>query len=1135
VGTLALIVAYVLLGTSPLPAQEATADVLGTVTDSTGAVVPNAKVTIHNLNTGITNVASSGKTGEYLFSHLQIGTYKLTIEAAGFKAFTASHLTLAVGDRARLDAKLEVGSQTETVEIEATAAPALKTDSSTQDTLITTTAVADLPLNGRNIINLVQLSSGVTEGASNALSNGSRTDDLRSTSAFSANGQNDIFNNNLVDGMDNNERSIGTQVVKLSIDAIDQVKVMTNLYPAEYSRSEGGVINVITKSGENTFHGSLYEYLRNDMFDARNFFTKEGTDAMPELRQNQFGGSIGGPILKNKTFFFGDYEGFRQVTGSTTYTDTVPQASTLEAVSKASVGSAVTVTDPLFTTTANPTGEYTVTVTQLGKNLMALYPEPTISNASSNNYVYTPSQTQFSRSFDGRFDHHISDKDLLFARYSYGDVATHVPGSMPSVTIDGSHYSSGATADRLTTQGVGVGWTHVFSPSLLLEAKAGFTRYNNAANPDNPTDAATKLGFASCSAGTGYCINSSYGGASIGLPGFTLENYTGLGDGKWTPLTNINNSYQYQVALTWNRNSHSVKAGVSLIRRQLDRVESSSARGAYTLNGDVVNGSPLADLVEGIASYVEQQTVLSFPNYRSWEPGVYIQDDWRVKPWLTLNLGVRYDIFTPYTDAHDTISNFDATKGVLVSPALVGDYHASRTANVSTQFTNISPRIGFAASLPHQMVLRGGFGLSYFPEEIGNMATMTNFPFSWSMNCGTTYATYCPSAMRYNTTSYAVNMAAGITEPYLNASTVTALPSGTEIDAVSNHLKNGRLAQYSLEIQKEFGANVLSIGYIGNQGRHLPVVPDINQAAYATASGTNCSSSNISGCTFTQGATPYTAATTIDGQDLTNDTIYTLESSAMSLYNAMQVSFTRRLSKGLATNFNYTWSHASANGAPQGEGGNLSIECVRNGCIEDLGNGSTKTVNGFSNYDYGNSDLDVHQRFTAMVNYALPFAKSAHGVLGYAAKGWSANATAVWQSGLPFTVTEIGSINASGITGFRGGDRPNLVGSPKAGTNGSISKFFNTDAFETQTPGQLGNVMPNSVYGPHQRHLDLALSKDFSIYEGSKLQFRAEAYNLTNTPNFGAPSNNLGGSTFGEISSTNSNARLLQLALRFSF
>jgi hypothetical protein len=1020
---LAFLFLWLGMGAQLLPAQQATADVLGSVTDTMGAVIPDAKITLLNVNTGIARTTQSSKTGEYLFSSVQIGTFKLTVEAAGFKTSVTSGLTLAVGDRARIDSKLEVGSNVETVEVESSAAPVLQTDSSTESTLISTTAVSDLPMNGRNITSLVQLSAGVTQGASNALSNGTRSDDYRQTSAFSANGQNDFLNNNMVDGLDNNERAIGTQVIKPSIDAIDQVKVMTNLYPAEYSRTEGGVVNVITKSGSNAFHGSLFEYFRNDIFDAKDYFA---TTSIPELRQNQFGGSIGGPVIKNKTFFFFDYEGFRQVSANTTYTETVPSLAAEEAVANATAGSDVTITDPLFTTTSNTTGEYTVPVSTLGKNLFAMFPAPNVQGTTTNNYVYSPRKTQNVKTFDGRLDHHISDNDLLFARYSYGSTNTLIPGSLPSASINGKSYANADTTSTIATQGLGVDWVHTFTPTLLLEIKAGYTRFNNISTTINGKDIASTLGFASCTENTGYCINSSYGGADTGLPSVAFSDYATLGDAGGTPLYNVDNNYQYQGTLTWNHNTHSVKAGVSIIRRQLFRLQSKTARGGYTLNGDVLNSSPLADLVEGVASEVSQQTVMASPKYRSWEPGGFVQDDWRVRPWLTLNLGVRYDMFTPYTEVNSQLSNFNSTKGVLVSPSLFGTYHSSHTGDIATSFTNVSPRVGFAASLPNQFVVRGGFGFSYFPNELGTSATMTNFPYAWNFNCGASYTSYCPTAMQYQASgntanTYAVKMATGVEDPYVDASTVTNLATGTEIDSIANQLKSGRLVQYSLEIQKEFHSNVLSVGYIGNLGRHLPSEPNINQATYATASGTNCSSSNLSGCTFTQGPTPYTASTTADGQDLTGDDIYELQSSATSLYNAMQVTFTRRLTSGLALNFNFTWSHAMDNGSPQGEGGSTAVECVRDGCLVDNGSGSSKTVNGFRHYDYGNSDLDVRRNISVMLNYALPFAKSAHGLVGYTAKGWNVNAAVMYQTGMPFTIVENGSTNYSGISGFNYG------------------------------------------------------------------------------------------------------------------
>jgi hypothetical protein len=1149
----ALLALFVLCSPTQLKAQLVTGDLLGTVTDSTGAVVPDAKVTVKNTGTGSTRSMQSNKTGDYVFSSLQIGTYKVTVEAQGFKTFAQSGLVLAAGDRARLDAKLTIGSQVETVEIEASSAPALKTDSSTMDTLISTTAVSDLPLNGRNITNLVQLSAGVTEGAANAPGGaawtGGHADDLRQTSVFSANGQSDMFNNQMIDGMDNNERTIGTQVVKPSIDAIDQVQVMTNLYPAEYGRTAGGMMNVITKSGTNSFHGTLFEYLRNDALDAYAYVMPGGKPNKGELRQNQFGGSVSGPIFKNKTFFFGDYEGLRVVNALSTQNITVPSLTDQTAVAAAAVGSTVTIHDTFFPTATNngTPGEFTATVTNLGKNLFALYPHPnqtgTIgSNGSvSSNFSWTPATRQQSNSYDARVDHHFSDRDLLFGRFSYNKTDTAVPAGLPAATVGGKSYMH-SSQSTIKTAGLAVDWVHTFTPSMLMEVKAGYTRFNNHGGVNNDVNAATNIGFAACSSDASatnavYCINSKFGGANEGMPNIGPEYYGNLGDGMWGPLNNINQSYQYSGTLTWNHNNHSVKGGIGLIRRQLSRTQSPSARGSYSIN-PIVTGSSIADMLQGIASSVQQQTTLAFPNFRSWEPSAFIQDDYRALPWLTLNFGVRYDIYTPYTDAHGQFSNFNTTKGVITSPSLLGVYAGSRTDDVKADYSNISPRLGFSASLAHQMVVRGGFAVSYFTNEQGGgtVVSMANFPYTWSVDYGgDNYMVTPPTQMAYsknsgvcsktNTAACALNLAAGITEPYLSPNTVSSLPAGTEIDGVSNDLKSGRLVQYSLEVQKEYHANVFALGYIGNAGRHLPWVPNVNQATSASAAG--------------QGPTPYTAATTVDGQNLTGDSIFMTSSAATSNYNALQASLTRRISKGLAASINYTWAKNMNNGSPQGEGGNRPVECVRAGCVVDQGNGSTKTLTSWKTYDWGPSDLNVGQRVSAMINYEIPFGKNLNGPLGYAVKGWNINAVGAYNTSLPESVAEPGGgpgSNVVGITGWRGGDAPNQVLKSSKGKK-SINSYFNGDAYKAQTEYLFGNVQRNSLYGPNQRHLDMAVSKDFKIYEAVKLQFRADAFNVTNTVNLGLPNSTLSDSNFTKITSVSGayNPRLFQFALRMSF
>jgi hypothetical protein len=1133
-----------------------TADVIGTVTDSTGAVVTEAKVTAINLGTGIKTAVQTSRTGEYFLSHLQIGTYKLTIETKGFKTFVQKELTLNANDRARIDAKLEVGSQTETVQVDVSAAPMLKTDSSTIDTMIPATAVTDLPLNGRNIQNLVQLSAGVTEGASNAPAgaqgfNG-HTDDLRPTSVFSANGMNDMYNNQMIDGMDNNERSIGTQVIKPSLDAIDQVVVMTDLFPAEYGRSVGGVMNVISKAGGNSFHGGVYEYDRNDAFEASSYFSggKKG-----EHRQNQFGGSLSGPILKNKMFFFGDYEGFRMIDAVSTTTGTVPDPAERAALANMTVGTPVTFTDDITAKTI------TITPSQLGINLYKLFPAPTNTGVIKQNYTGHNKNSQYAKTFDVRVDDHFTNKDLLFGRFSYNNTDTGIGYPFSPITVNSMTYDNTLPVTT-TSDAIALDWSHTISAAMLFEAKAGYTRFVNDSGVTSGPGAATALGFAACSGMSSatspvYCINSPYGGAGEGLPSVNLSNYglpagpaNGIGDGMFSPLHNSSQAYQYMGSLIWNRNSHSMKFGVELIRRQLSRLQSPSARGSYGNNG-IVSGDDLGDMLQGIASSVQQQTDLNFPQYRSWEPGAYAQDDWRIRSWLTINLGVRYDIYTPFVDKHGAISNFNETLGILQSPALLGIYQSSSTGGIKTNFTDISPRLGFSASLAHQMVIRGGVGTSYFTNEQGGGTgvSMANFPYSWSVNYGDNYQSGVPKGMAaypnlatnlvdgvdYTTCvsdaatpqGCAINMAAGVTEPYLSADTVTALPKGTEIDAVSNSIKPGRVVQYSLEIEKQWKANVFGLGYIGNAGRHMPVVPDINQAPYATASG--------------QGPQPYTSKTTLDGQDLTSDSIYETSSDATSSYNAMQATFTRRLTGGLMVNANYTWAKSMSNGSPQGEGGTRPVECVRAGCLMDNGKGGTTVLSGFKQYDWSQSDLQVHHRIATMVAYAIPVSNSLNGMAGYALKNWNLNGIFVWSSGMPESVVNCMGPppcagNQSGIAGWRGADAPDQTGNPNNGPK-KLSEWFDTSKFVTQTQYTLGNAKRNSVIGPNPKHLDMSVTKDFPLYESLKLQFRADAFNVTNTPSFGEPDANVSGPNYGTITSM-ANAytpREYQFALRLWF
>jgi hypothetical protein len=1142
---LAMVLTILMLAPPMLKAQ-GTANILGTVTDPTGAVIPDAKVTAKNTGTAIERTVQTGKNGEYAFTALQLGTYNVTIEAAGFKTYVAKDLTLAVGDRARVDAKMEIGGITENIEISAEAAPALQTQTSTVGTLITEQTVQNLPLNGRNFISLVQMSAGVNAGLQNSISNGTRDADRRQTSAFSVNGQFDIYNSNLIDGMDNNERFVGTVGVKPSIDAIQEVKVSTNLFSAEYSRAVGGVVDVITKSGTNDYHGSLYEFWRNDKLDARNFFAKKGTVPKPEFRQNQFGGSLGGPIFKNRTFFFGDYEGFRQISGYNVANNVVPSAAIQDAVAAAPVGTTLTFQDPSWTSANNPTGTYQATVSEIGKKMLALYPHP---NSANNYYISAPARSQFSHTFDARVDHHFNEKDTLFVRYSYNKVDTVVPGAFPGVTIGSETYYGGGSSGGGTmgnsfmgAQHVSLNYLHIFRPNLLLELKAGYMRFNNSNLTPNGVDAATHFGFV-CNATE--CVNAPFGGGQYGLPGMSFSggySVSGTGDGGFIPLFDINNTFMYSGSLTWNKGGHSVKAGLSLVRRQVARQQSFSARGSFSFGGNPsATGNPLGDMIEGIANGYNRDQMLGYPSYRMWEPGGFIMDDWRVNKWLTLNLGVRYDIFSPQTEKNGYMSNFDPNLGLMVSPVLLGVQHSSNTAGVKTDFGDIAPRLGFAASLGHGLVVRGGYGITYFPTAQGPNSALNNAPFSFNLRCAGTLCT--------NADANGLIDLAHHSEPVpvydTSRATITSNYAGTNPIGIMPDFKPAILHQFSLQVEKELGSNVLSIGYVGNIGRRLAAVPNVNSAVTCVPSGTTPVDAAMN-CVTPYPNLPFSFTPNL------------WTAAARSRHDALQLSFRRRFHAGLTANANWTWGHTLSNSEVPIEGPGGGVPNCNQACYVDNPGGTPIYIaDGWKTYEWSNADADVRHNLSLMLNYELPFGKSLKGIAGGVAKGWSVNLSGAWQTGLPFHVTDPGGPpGTAGPSGQLGphNDLPNRVGDPwAAGTVAAnpgcsapsqvktLNAWFNTCTYKVQANGTNGNSRRNTLRGPNGRRLDMGIAKAFAIREGMALQFRAEAFNLTNTPNFGLPGSGMpsggGASTFGQIRSTavGSNPRQIQLALRLAF
>lgn len=595
-----------------------------------------------------------------------------------------------------------------------------------------------------------------------------------------------------------------------------------------------------------------------------------------------------------------------------------------------------------------------------GLNYFKLYPAPNLnvptppSGPPTNNFVATLNKTQFSNSFDARVDQIFNQSNQFFARYTYNKVDTFTPGELPAVpgSVFGLSnvsqiYPGGAVADFAGTanqkaQNIQLNFVHLFSPNSILELKAGYTRINNLSLPLN-SQYELNATPAFLIPGVNIATNLS-GLAETFFPGTP---YAGIGDGIFLPLRDLDNTFQYAGSTTLTRGSHNIKFGAVLIRRQVSNLQSSFGTGLWL---GVITGFP--SMVTGGPFFVERSNSLVTPGYRTWEPGFYIQDDWRVNRWLTLNLGVRYDIFTPFTEPHNNISNCICNPTTGDDTILVARVNASSTAGISTDYKDFAPRLGFAASPGHGVVIRGGFGLSYFPENYTSVGNLKNPPFISAFNGVTTFGAGLPIV--------------------LTPVSATA-PSGP-INAEALNYRSGYLEQFNLQVQKQFGENVVSVGYVGEMGHHLGMwIPNINMASALPG---------FDPTTVTPNTLPFSNLTQVQ----------LLNSEGTSSYNAFQATFVRRLRAGLTVDANYTFAHA--------------IDDVSS--VDNWGGGNGGygvLVNQIASYDRGNSDLMIPQRIAVAVNYELPFGKSFTGAKKIALADWQLNTIVTWQTGLPYTVT----------------------------------------------------------------------------------------------------------------------------------
>ena len=1105
ISTLYPLCACLLVLNTNLCAQTATAELVGTVTDSSGAGIPKAKVTITSASTNLViRETESDSTGAYHATLIPPGDYTISVEASGFRKLVQSGIKLETNQRARIDLPLQVGQVSETVEVSATT-PLLESQSSSLGAVIGEMFVGELPLNGRNFVQLAILTPGVNGtgfSVGGTIMSGTRPDDRRPGSEIFSNGNRENSNNFLYDGVDNNDRLTLSIVLRPGVEAIREFKVQTNMFSADQGRNSGAVVDVISKSGTNQVHGSAFEFLRNSAMDARSFFNTKGT-TFPPFRFNQFGFSLGGPVFipkvydgRNKTFFFVDYEGYRRNIVNSINTS-VP---TLAMRSGDFSGAGVNIFDPLTTTTVNGV----TTRTQFAGNripsdrfdpvtakLINAYPAPQ-TNALLNNYLANLNLTQKWNQGDARIDHQFTPNDNFFARFSLQNTDTTAPHTFPAVQIPGisqpvglgNEDSFAGTASN-PTRHIAASYVKVISPRLVNDLRVGFNRFAL----DYISEGAVEGGTLGNQLGV---RNSNTHPQQSVIPIFSPANYTGIGHSRSLPIFRRINSFQYGDNLTYTLGAHTLKAGALAIRRQVTEYQTNRGNGRFNFSpaftdGRSVSGGghSMASFLLGYANLIEQDFTLAWTGQRGWETGLYVADDWRVSRKLTLNLGMRWEYYSPYTEVADRIARFDpVTATVLVA----GRDGVSRTTGINSDYKNLAPRIGFAYSVGAHTVLRGGYGLFYNPNGNGG-ALMRLFR-------------HMPFGPIYSVSPGDVNVGPRVSDGFPDPPTVNfdsvKNPTGGVI-GVDPNFRSARAQQYNISVQHEIAPwqLIVKAAFVGNSGSRLGTTYDLNQPDLG-AGPVNTRRPFFSVRPLLQGVTWAVS----DGE---------------SDYNAFQLTVDKRLSAGLSMLVGYTWGHAIDNVAND-FGGGVGTPQFR-GCRFDC--------------ERGNANFDIRHRMTISYTYNLPFGKGRSfandGIARVVIGDWQINGITTLQTGLPFTPS-LANPNTNGS----GGSRPDLVGNPEV-ANKTLQRWFDPTAFARPNEIRFGNLGRNTLYGPGRVNFDTSLFKDFYFTEDVKLQFRAEAFNLFNTPQFGQPNASIGASNAGTITSTVGNPRQLQLALRLQF
>jgi outer membrane receptor protein involved in Fe transport len=1076
-----------------------TGTITGVVRDNSSAVIAKAQVNIRNQATGLTSSTVTDSQGIYVSPPLDPGDYIVEFDAPGFGK-VQEHVRLEVGQRAAADAVLAVGNAgTQTVTVEATN-ELLESETSTVSNLRTEEAVKDLPLNGRNFAELLGLGAGVVPAQTQIVS--IPYTQQRGPSSYAFNGLRFQENRLLLDGIGDNENHNGLAVVIFPpIDAVQEFSEETTDADARYGRGNAGTINLIYKSGTNHYHGELFEFLRNSALDAKNYFD---TAAKPGFRMNEFGATFGGPLFSRhdpQTFFFADYSGQRTRQGLT-YVDTVPDF-TLTPTGYNFSAYSQTIKNP---TTGVPYAGNFIPLSDVnptGANILNLYQQyaaPNIAGATTaNNFLFNPERAVTEDAFDVKVDHRFSDADSAFIRYSQARDSIAQPGILPVPLV--GDVICGPAQDP-AHQAV-ISETHIFTPTTINSARFGWSRFFvYAENWDAGKNLPTLLGIPG--------VEVAGNPASDGLPVMTFAGDSPIGDAGNSPTHIGTNNYQWDDNVNLVRGKHSLDIGFELVRLEYNMFQTGDEHGAFSF-GTVYSGLAWTDLLFG----APKTGVYAFPNgnngfgFRQSDLSFYAQDNYKVSSRLTLNLGVRYENFLgwPWTEVENRMYNFVPS---LSTTELfqVGTNGVPRSG-LSGNNLNFMPRVGFALKLTPKTVLHAGYGIYYSAPNVTNSDGLSNNAPAvdyWAFNNSSVYGAAASNGSPFNYASDGF-----VHTPATNAS---ALPAGLPVYAQDPNDKTPYSEQWHLTIQREIvPSTTLSFAYVGTHGVHLDDLVDINAGSPGTTNVT------------VNRPYPFFAQ------------IFQLQTNMISNYNALQVTAERR-AHNLSFLASYTYSHAldqntSSPGAPTWNPYNLRA-------------------------DYGDSDLNIPNRFVASANYQLPFKTS--GKLNPVVQGWQLNAILQYFDGLPFSVASSTGVGdgltprAELVPGFGNGTLP-------AGKR-NINEWFNTSAFVSipltgaLANGQWGDSGRNILQGPGTKNVDFSVFKNFQVAESKALQFRAEFFNLFNTPQFNNPSavaptpaatsttlvpNITAGSAYGTIASAGSPttfqriSREIQLAVKFTF